>query len=77
MAALLAQLQTAMQKALPGQPRLGVATPRVQPHPGVVSPPLPFAWQFVVGPGAHPCQWLAQIGWVGGPLSLFAYFVLS
>ena len=32
MAALLAQLQTAMQKALPGQPRLGVATPRVQPH---------------------------------------------
>jgi hypothetical protein len=31
----------------------GAATPR-----GASLPP-PSAWQFVVGPGAQPCQWLA------------------
>jgi hypothetical protein len=35
---------------------------------------LPSAWQFLVGPGAQPCRCLAQIRWVGGLLSLFAYF---
>jgi len=54
----------------------GATAPWVWPHPSVATLPKPSAWWFVVGLGAQPCRWLAQIGWVGEPLSLFAYFAL-